>query len=345
MDFIKIDGSFGEGGGQILRTSVALSAITKKPVEVFNIRAKRNNPGLRPQHVTAVKAVASLCNASVENLSVGSSMIRFSPKEMQGGTMRMDVGTAGSITMILQAVIPTVSLANKKADVEFVGGTDVRWSPTFDYVRYVLRAAYKTLGINFDVNVLKRGYYPAGGGVVKASIEPCSKLNTLDMVSAPKVEPKMISVCSSLPKHVAERQIAAALSKLQKENVKCNSYSASLEQSHSPGSSILVYSTSDYGPFIGGDSIGEKDKRAEDVGSEAADKFLDGYLSNAPIDPYLADMLVLPLSLAYGRSKFAVNKASQHLSTNLYIASKIVNCTYEISKSDGNHLVIIEGKR
>jgi RNA 3'-terminal phosphate cyclase (ATP) len=164
------------------------------------------------------------------------------------------------------------------------------------------------------------------------------------MVSAPKVEPKMTSVCSSLPKHVAERQIAAALSKLQKENVKCNSYSASLEQSHSPGSSILVYSTSDYGPFIGGDSIGEKGKRAEDVGSEAADKFLDAYLSNAPIDPYLADMLVLPLSLADGRSRFAVNKASQHLSTNLYIASKIVKCSYEISKSDRNHLVIIEGK-
>lgn len=344
MDFIRIDGGCGEGGGQILRTSVALSAITKKPVEVFNIRAKRDNPGLRPQHVTAIKAVASLCDAGVENLDIGSSMIRFSPNEMHGGSMKMDVGTAGSITMILQAIIPAVSLANKKADVELVGGTDVRWSPTFDYMRYVLRAAYKTLGINFDINVLKRGYYPVGGGVVKASIEPCSKLNALDMVTAPKVEPKMISVCSSLPKHVAERQIASALSKLNKENVKCNSYSASLEQSHSPGSSILVYSTSDYGPFIGGDSIGERGKRAEVVGSEAADNFLDVYLSNAPIDPHLADMLVLPLSLAEGRSKFVVNKASQHLSTNLYIASKIVNCSYEISKSNSNYIVTVEGK-
>ncbi len=344
MDFIKIDGGFGEGGGQILRTSVALSAITKKPVEVSNIRAKRDNPGLRPQHLTAIKAVASLCDARVENLSVGSSMIRFSPNEMQGGSMKMDVGTAGSITMILQTIIPAVSLANKRADVELIGGTDNRWSPTFDYLRYVVRPAYKILGINFDVNVLKRGYYPKGGGIVKASIEPCNKLNVLDMVSAPKIEPKMISVCSSLPKHVAERQIASALSRLQKENVKCNSYSASLEQSHSPGSSILIYSTSDYGPFIGGDSIGEKGKRAEDVGSEAADKFLNAYLSDTPIDPCLADMLVLPLSVADGRSKFAVNKASQHLSTNLYIASKIVNCSYEISKYDRNYVVMIEGK-
>jgi len=344
MDLIKIDGSYGEGGGQILRTSVALSAITNKAIEVFNIRAKRESPGLRPQHATVIKTVASLCNADVENLSVGSSMIRFLPKDMQGGSMKMDVGTAGSITMILQTVIPAVSLAGKSADLELIGGTDVRWSPTFDYIRYVMRAAYKILGINFDLNVLKRGYYPTGGGIVKASIEPCNKLNALDMVSAPKVEPKMVSVCSMLPKHVAERQIASALASLQKENVSCNSYFASLEQSYSPGSSILVYSTSDYGPFIGGDSIGERGKAAERVGAEAANKFLEAYLSNAPIDPHLADMLVLPLSLADGRSKFVVNSVTQHLSTNLYIASKIVSCSYEITKSNGNYIVIIEGK-
>ena len=344
MDLIRIDGAYGEGGGQILRTSVALSAITNKPIEVFNIRAKREESGLRPQHVTAIKAVASLCNADVENLSIGSSMIRFVPKEMRGGSMKMDVGTAGSVTMILQAVIPAVSLAGKRADLELIGGTDVRWSPTFDYMRYVVRAAYKILGINFDLNVLKRGYYPSGGGIVKASIEQCSKLNVMNMVSAPKVEPKIVSVCSMLPKHVAERQIASALAKLEKENVKCNSYSASFEQSHSPGSSILIYSTSDYGPFIGGDSIGERGKPAEQVGAEAADKFLEAYLSNASIDPYLADTLVLPLSLADGRSRFVVNRVSQHLSTNLYIASKIVNCGYDISKSNGNYIVTVEGK-
>jgi len=344
MDFISVDGAYGEGGGQILRTSVALSAITNKAIEVFNIRAKRENLGLRPQHVTAIKAIASLCNAEVENLSVGSSMIRFLPKEMRGGSMKMDVGTAGSITMILQAVIPAVSLAGESADIELIGGTDVRWSPIFDYMRYVVRAAYKILGINFDLELLKRGYYPAGGGIVKASIEACNKLNALDMVNAPRVEPKIVSVSSMLPKHVAERQIAAALAKLQKENVKCNSYSASLEQSYSPGSSILIYSTSDYGPFIGGDSIGERGKPAEQVGAEAADKFLEAYLSNASIDPYLADMLVLPLSVAKGRSKFTVNRVSQHLSTNLYIASKIVNCSYEISKSNGNYIITIEGK-
>lgn len=341
MDFINIDGAYGEGGGQILRTAVALSAITKKPIEVTNIRAKRDKPGLRPQHVTAIKAVASLCDASVENLEVGSNIIRFIPGEMRGGSMKVDIGTAGSITLALQAVIPAASLAGKNVELELVGGTDVRWSPTIDYMRHVVRAAYKILGINFDLMILKRGYYPPGGGMVRASISACDSVRTMEMISAPRIEPKMVSICSMLPKHVAERQIAAALAKLQKENVQCNTYSIAIEQASSPGSSILVYSVSDYGPFIGGDSIGERGKRAEQVGGEAAEKFLEAYRSNAPIDPYLADMLVLPMSLAKGRSRFVVSRTSQHLSTNLYVASRMVNCTYDIGKTDGNYAVTI----
>ncbi|NMJ86257.1 MAG: hypothetical protein EX285_00155 [Thaumarchaeota archaeon] len=188
----------------------------------------------------------------------------------------------------------------------------------------------------------RRGYYPVGGGIIKATIEPCTKLNTLDMIKAPKVEPTIVSVCSSLPAHVAQRQIASTLAKLQKVNVACKSYSASVEQSSSPGSSILVYSVSNFGPFIGGDAIGQMGKRAEDVGIEAAEKFLAAYNSNAPIDEYLADMLVLPLCLAEGKSRFIVNKASQHLNTNLYVTSKIVGCKYGISKADDNYIVNIE---
>ncbi len=343
MELIRIDGSYGEGGGQILRTSVALSAITGKPIEVFNIRAKRDNPGLRPQHMVAIKTVASLCNAEVENLSVGSSMVRFLPKEMHGGSMKMDIGTAGSITMVLQAVIPAVSIAQKSAEIELVGGTDVRWSPTLDYMRYVVQPMYRMLGMNFELDAKRRGYYPSGGGLVRARIEPCSKLQNLEMVGAPRIEPRIVSVCAMLPKHVAERQVAAALSRLEKEGVKCGSYSASLEQSYSPGSSILVYAVSEYGPFIGGDSIGERGRPAEQVGAEAAEKFLQPYLSSAPVDPYLADMLALPLSLAGGTSRFVVSRVSQHLSTNLYITGRFVGCRYEISEYNGNHLVTVHG--
>lgn len=344
MNVTRIDGSYGEGGGQILRTSVALSAITGRPIEVFNIRAKRENPGLRAQHITAIKAVGMLCNAGIENCSIGSGNIRFTPAEMKGGSVRIDVSTAGSTTLVLQAVVPAVSLAGSSAQLELIGGTDVRWSPTADYVKHVLQPAYRLLGVSFDFYVQKRGYYPVGGGIVKASIEPCSKPSGLDITSARRLEPKIVSVCSMLPKHVAERQIASALAKLEKEGVKCNSYSLSMEQSQSPGSSILVYSVSDYGPFIGGDAIGERGKRAEDVGAEAAERFLQTYMSGASIDPNLADMLVLPLSLVRGRSRFVVNKVSQHLSTNLFVAGSLVDCKYDIAGFDNNYMVTIEGK-
>lgn len=345
MEFTRIDGSYGEGGGQILRTSVTLSAITNKPVEIVNIRAKRDKPGLRPQHVNAINAVASLCNARTENMRAGSDAIRFVPNEMRSGSLKIDVGTAGSITLILQAVIPAVSISGKHASVQLRGGTDVKWSPTLDYLRLVVQPAFSMIGIDFSVDVQRRGYYPSGGGIVEATIEPCEKPNALDITTIPKIEPKMVSVCASLPAHVAQRQIAAALARLQKENIPCNSYSASVERSNSPGSSILVYSVSNYGPFIGGDAIGERGKRAEDVGTEAVEKFLEAYNSNVSMDEHLADMLVLPSCVADGKSKFTVHKISNHLSTNLYVTSKIVGCSYEINKEDGKYMVIIDGRR
>lgn len=357
MELIRIDGSYGEGGGQILRTAIALSAITKKPIEVFNIRANRPNPGLRPQHATAVKILAEVFNAKVENAEVGSSVIRFFPSEEGYGigsdksnssrisgsgssssssssnsSNRMDIGTAGSITLVLQALIPAVSISGNRLEMEFVGGTDVKWSPTVDYMRYVVRPAFKALGIEFNISVKRRGYYPVGGGVVYVSIEPCKKVKAVDLLSAPRLDAKIISVCSNLPRHVAERQVAGALARLEKEGVRCAHASALLEPAASPGSALLVYCSSDYGPFIGGDAVGEKGRRAEDVGSYAASRFLEPYMGNVTVDPNLADMLVPPLSLADGRSRYTVSSVSMHLETNLYIASRITSCRYSIER-------------
>ncbi len=346
-EFIRIDGSYGEGGGQILRTAVALSIITCKPIEVFNIRAKRPNPGLRAQHATAINVLADIFNARAENVSIGSSTVRFIPSNsISKEHARVDIGTAGSITLVLQALIPAVSITGNRLMIELLGGTDVKWSPTIDYVRYVLKQAYSMLGIKFDIEVKRRGYYPVGNGLVYASIEPCNNLSSIELVSAPRIEPSIISVCSNLPKHVADRQIAGALTLLEKNGINCKAYSSSIEHSTSPGSSILVYASSDYGPFIGGDSIGEKGKRAEDVGRDAAFKFIRPYTSNATVDPYLADMLVLPLSIAKGRSTFIINEPTEHLLTNLYIARVITGCKYSLSKVNekGNCILTIESE-
>lgn len=344
-DLVKIDGSQGEGGGQIIRTAISLSAITGKPVEVTNIRANRSNPGLRPQHITAIKIIAELFHAEFENLKIGAEWIRFLPSDkFKGGSVKFDVGTAGSIPLILMTVVPAVSLSNNSLQIEVIGGTDVKASPTIDYVKHIVAESYRSIGVNFSVDVLKRGYYPKGGGVVQSTIQPCKRPGTIELLNTRhNIEPKIISVCGQLPQHVAKRQISSAMIALEKKEIRCSNYTASIETSVSPGSSILVYSASDFGLYVGGDSIGELGKRAEVVGKEAADRFLESMLANAPVDPFLADMLVLPLALSKGTSRYRIGGVTPHLLTNLHVASEINECKYSIKQQGRTYVVIIEG--
>jgi RNA 3'-terminal phosphate cyclase (ATP) len=343
---LTIDGAYGEGGGQILRSAVSLSAITEKSIEVINIRAKRDNPGLRPQHLQATKAVAEIFRARVENLKVGAEWIRFIPKpdNYEGGELKIDIGTAGSIPMILQTIIPAVALSDKSLSVRITGGTDVKMSPTTDYLRFIVHNAYKTIGINFSLDILKRGYYPKGGGIIQADIGPCKNISSFDLLNRRNVEPKIANVCCQLPKNVAERQISSALLRLERHGVRCSVYSSSFESSLSPGTSILVYSESDFGPFIGGDSVGARDKSAEKVGEEAVQNFFESYDANVPIDRFLADMLVIPLSLTKGKSRYRIGKVTEHLKTNLHVVSQIVGCKYQIEPAEKSYIVTIEGR-
>ena len=328
-----------------MRTAVSLSAITGKPIQVDNIRAGRENPGLRPQHLTGIRILAELFGASAENLQVGSDWIRFNPSDrFTPGATRFDVGTAGSIPMLLLTVVPAVALSGNRVELELGGGTDVRASPTLDYIRFVVLEAYRSIGIKFEVDVIKRGYYPKGGGIVSVAIEPCKRPETLDLTRTLNFEPRIASICCQLPKHVAERQITSALIALEKRGLKCRNYTASLETALSPGSSVIVYSSTNFGPFVGGDCIGELGKRAEAVGVEAAERFLESALAGVPVDPYLADMLVLPLALAKGRSRFRVARVTSHLQTNLQVASQIVGCRHSIlAQQDKTDIIEIEG--
>ena len=166
---LKIDGSFGEGGGQILRSTISLSVLLQKPVEIYNIRSNRPKSGLRAQHIHTIKILADIFNAKVENLILGSQFLRFIPNkankyfEDNSQAIKVDIGTAGSISMVLQALIPSIALSKKFIDLQIIGGTDVRMSPTIDYLRYVVSEAFKIIGLNFTIDVLRRGYYPNGG--------------------------------------------------------------------------------------------------------------------------------------------------------------------------------------
>ena len=341
---VRIDGSQGEGGGQILRTAISLSAITGKPVEVINIRANRVNPGLRPQHIAGIKIIAELFHGKFENLKVGAEWIRFSPSDrFEGGSVKIDIGTAGSIPLTLMTVVPAVSLSDNCLQIEITGGTDVKASPTIDYIKYVVAKSYLSIGLKFSVDVLKRGYYPNGGGIVQSTINPCRRPDTIEFLASRHIEPKIISVCSQLPVHVAKRQVSSALVALEKKDIRCSNYTASIESANSPGSSILVYCASDQGIYIGGDSIGELGKRAESVGLEAAERFFESILAQATIDPFLADMLIVPLALSKGRSRYRIARVTPHLLTNLGVVSDIIGCKYNIHNQGENNIVMIEG--
>jgi RNA 3'-phosphate cyclase len=342
-NILVIDGSFGEGGGQIIRTAVAFSAICQRPIKVTNIRAKRENPGLRPQHVEAIKAVSALCEAEVSDAFPGSSEVTFIPKRVDGNISQINVGTAGSITLILQTLALVASLAKITLDLEITGGTDVKWSPTINYFDKLVLAAYRVLGISCSLSVKRRGYYPVGGGIVHFRLEPPQKLNSVDILEKLDVQPNVVSICSQLPKHVAERQLSSATNFLFSKGVRTNKIASFVEEANSAGSSILVYAIEEGRYLVGADAIGERGKPAERVGKECAQSFFKEYSSGAPIDHNLGDMFVPFLSTLEEKSTLRVSRLTEHLTTNLHVTKMFVNQSYTVSQNrDGTATITIE---
>src|SRR4051794_18716560 len=211
----EIDGSYGEGGGQLLRTSVALAAVTGQPVRLYNIRARRSNPGLAPQHLAAVKAVAALSSAEVDGLAVQSREIFFRPGPLQGGRFDFPVGTAGSITLVLQAVLPVAIACMEPSRITISGGTDVRAAPPLDYFRHVLLPLLSHIGVTAKIEVQSRGYYPRAGGKITVHVEPSRALLPLVMVERRKLDGIYgFAHVANLPAHIVDRMAASALAEL-----------------------------------------------------------------------------------------------------------------------------------
>jgi RNA 3'-terminal phosphate cyclase (ATP) len=345
-----IDGSTGEGGGQILRSALTISTIIKKPIKIINIRTKRNNPGLRHQHVTTIKLLSKLFNINIENVRLGAEWINiiFDKKdiEINKDILNIDIGTAGSIPLLLQTLIPTIAISQQNIVIQLTGGTDVKYSPTIDYIKYVMKDVYNKIGIFFNINVIKRGFYPNGKGIVNINIQKAKTLKPIDFCNFKEINPNILSIVGSLPKHITDRQISGALSNLEKNGIKCDKYKSSIENSASPGSSILVYSSSESGIYLGADSVGEKNIRAETVGYNASKRFIEDYKFQACIDSHLADMLILPLSFVKEKSRYKISSISQHLLTNLEIIKKINDMEYQIDKVFENEFIVtIKGSK
>ncbi|HXW37767.1 MAG TPA: RNA 3'-terminal phosphate cyclase [Nitrososphaerales archaeon] len=341
MEFLEIDGAYGEGGGQILRTAVAFSIIRQRPIRVSRIRAGRSVPGIRPQHAASLALLAKVSEGELIGGDVGSTEVTFSPGRPKDESLTVDMRTAASTTLALQAVIPAVALSRARISLRLIGGTDVPWSPPIDYFSSVVMAGFRMLGISFDIACPRRGYYPKGGGIVESNIEPSYGVKPLHAVDPPKIaEVRLQSRCSALPRHVAQRQADSALSLLKESGIVPTETVLAVEEADSPGSSAVISSVGE-SAALGGDAIGRRGRRAEEVGREAAETFLRALRTGACFDSSLADMLAPLLSLAGGASEIRIPWGTPHILTSIHVAQLFVDFSYELKEDKSSSLLRI----
>lgn len=330
--FIDIDGSYGSGGGQIIRTAVGLSAVTGKPCRIFNIRGGRSEPGLKAQHLKGIEAAARLCNAKVNGASIGSREVGFMPGKTEAQHLDIDVGTAGSVTLVLQALMIPASRIEKPVEFRIAGGTHVAWSPTTGYFRHVFCECMKLMGLRISSETLRYGYYPKGGGMVKVMVEPCQRLKPVQIGErgGHAVTEAWSNASMELAKAgVGERQIegAKAAIPISKANVK-------YVPSASPGSSITIASS--FGNcFLGASALGERGKPAEKVGEEAALELGKVLESKATADNHMADQLIPFMALAAGKSSFIAPSLTEHAKSNIWVTEKFLDARFSVEEISG----------
>lgn len=334
---IEIDGAHGEGGGQILRTSIALSTLTGTAVRIFNIRANRPKPGLSYQHLTAIEVVAELSNGTATGLHKGSKVVEFQPGKLKGGRFSFDIGTAGSVTLVLQACLLPLLYARESTELLIRGGTDVKWSPPIDYFEHVFSALLRRMGADVKLELKARGYYPKGGGEVEVRIEPVNELRALDLsrATAPKKINGVVHI-SKLPEHVLKRMKHSALKRLVNYDV---SIKDDMRDSPSAGAGIVLWTDT----LSGASSLGERGVPAEKVGAQAADVLLADIRAGATVDVFAADQVLTYLALAKGRSTFLTRTLSNHAKTGIWLIEQFLDTKFSADAVGALRRVVVEG--
>ncbi|MCX7892683.1 MAG: RNA 3'-terminal phosphate cyclase [Burkholderiales bacterium] len=331
-DVVEIDGAHGEGGGQLVRIAVALAAITGTRVRVTNIRAKRDKPGLAAQHVAAIRAVAGLCSAEVEGLAIGAEAIGFAPRPLAGGEFRFDVGTAGSVSLVAQALLPVMVAANAPCRVHITGGTDVRQAPPVDYLRHVLFPLLAHLGVRASLEVVRRGYYPRGGGEVALAVAPATLRPAIFGVPGAERRVRGIAHVANLDERIAARMRKGAVERLALAGVR----DAEIEtrvlgplDAKGQGGAIVLWAPSD-ATVLGAARVAERGVRAEDLGHAVATELAVDILNGAALDVHAADQVLPYLALA-GGGGFTTRTFSSHAHTASWLVERFlpVRCAVE----------------
>lgn len=340
---LEIDGSHGSGGGQVLRTSIGLSALLNKDVRVFNIRAGRCNPGLRQQHLQGIKAVSDFCSGDLKGAVIGSKEIEFLPGKDFKENIEVKITTAGSIGLLLQTVL--LSTLKSRATIKIEGGASYgKWAPPITYFEKVLLPVLEMMGYKIELNVLKHGFYPVGGAQVEVRAHPVDELKPLNLVKQGDFKDIYgLSIASKyLAKaRVAERQTEAARNMLKKYNLFAK---REYVDSECPGSALMLWARSSTGCILGSDSLGERGKPAEDVGKEASKGLVSTLASGAAVDEYLSDQILPFMALAKGRSEILAPKLTRHAETNIWVIRKFLDTEFSMKGEKGLVRIACMGK-
>lgn len=333
---LEISGSYGESGGQLLRSALSLSLLLKRPFFIKDIRSKRTKPGLQRQHLTCVKASAEICSANTEGAQLDSSWLKFEPGEIKGGKLKFDIGSAGSTSLLLQCLLPALVFGKEKTNLELIGGTANPLAPSFLYLKHVFLPTISKIGFAGEMDIKKWGWYPKGGGILEASVTPTKNLLPISLRDRGRLMSiKGFVTLSNLPEHIAEREKTQILKDLIDINV---GKKVEVIAAPSIGQGTEVFLCSQYENSVAGfSSLGERGKPAEKVASEACKEFLEFHGSNAAIDHHLGDQLLLYASLAHGTSSFVTSKITPHLFTNAWLIKQFIpEVKIEIGGEEGS---------
>lgn len=327
MDLITIDGSTGEGGGQVVRSAIALSAVLQQGVRIVNIRKARPRPGLGIQHVKSVELAGEMTGASIKGLSIGSSELEFIPGPIKSGDFTVRMGTAGSISLALQSILPIAAFAPGPVSLDITGGTDVKWSPLYDYFHNVVVPALELFGFHVETSLLSRGYFPEGNGRVKAMARP-APLHGIRLIEPRGNAVHCISASSRLPPHVALRQSRAATEYLASHGYQVGDVHLDTRNDASTGSGITLFNG-----FIGGSALGARGVPAEKVGHEAASLFAEEQKTCAAVDSHLADQLIIYMALARNSSSITASRITGHTLTGIQLARLMTGASFEVAQN------------
>ena len=339
---VEVDGAHGEGGGQVLRLAVALSAATGRPVRVTDVRANRERPGLAAQHVAAVRAVAGLCGARAQGVEVGSREVRFEPTRPPGGEVAVDVGTAGSVTLVLQAALAALGGPSAgEARVTVTGGTDVGRAPCWDYMAHVLAPALGRAGMLLELVCERRGFYPVGGGRAVARVGPRDgPLAALSPSATGRPRVRGSIAWSGLPEHVPTRIDHAIRKGLVGADAAIEGVGRARVEAASPGVAAAVWADLG-GAVVGSSMVGRRGLPSEEIGATLAGELRSDLAAGATVDAHLLDQLVPYAALAGGRSVMRAREVSAHARTALDVASLFLPLDVAVADEGGARVVTV----